>query len=57
MKQECRISESEICRRCNDRICSKSPIIEHILASGDKRKITNLTKVLSEYDFYIKDFI
>jgi len=53
----CNNLDSEICKRCKDRICSKVPIIENILASGDKIKITNLAKVLSIYDFKIKDFI
>lgn len=58
MKTSCNINDSFHCLHfCNDRICSKVPIIQLILLSGDKRKINNLTHVMDKYNLTVKDYL
>jgi hypothetical protein len=54
---DCSIREAEHCYKCKDRICSKVPIIVHILSSGDKRKVQNLVDVFSKYELVVSNYI
>ena len=58
METTCNIKESEFCtKKCDDRVCSKMPIIISILTSGNKKKIQNLVDVLSKFEIKIGDYI
>lgn len=57
MKISCNINDSWHCLHiCNDRICSKVPIIKSILLSGDKGKINNLLTVMEKYGLQVRDY-
>lgn len=55
--KDCNNNYTDICERCFPRDCSRVPLIEHILASEDIKKITNLNNVLSKYQIHISDYI
>lgn len=54
----CNIKESEFCtKRCNDKICSKTPIIVKILTSDNKKKVKNLLEVMTKFDLKVGDYV
>ena len=52
----CGVKESEVCMKCDDRICSKVPIVVSIILSEDKKKIQNLVKVLTAFDLKLQSY-
>jgi hypothetical protein len=55
--RKCNESISEKCRECKDRVCSKVPMVQHILGSEDERKIGLLSKVMEKFGLMVKDYL
>ena len=56
MATRCKITYSEICVKCSDKVCNKQPIIKHILGSSEPRRASNLIKVLDKFNMQVEKY-
>ena len=57
MKKSCSVLWSETCRKCTDKKCSKSNIVETIMSCEDSQKVQNLYNVMEKYELAVQDYI
>jgi len=53
----CTITESEECKRCKGKECSKTAIATIIFNSGNNHRIRNLANVLGSVGLLVKSYV